>query len=76
LDSWNSVKSIGKFDRIDDGGLQVVRKFDRSVVINRFQSSNDFVLDIVPTKSASLVDDTEHDYWDAALGHPFQANMN
>jgi hypothetical protein len=76
LYSWNSVKSIGKFALIDDGVLQVVRKLDRSVVINTFQSGNDFVLDLVPSESASLADDTDYDFWHAALGHPFKANVN
>jgi hypothetical protein len=72
LYSWNSVKSIGKFALIDDGVLQVIRKLDRSVVINAFQSGNDFVLDLVPTESASLADDTDYDFWHAALGHPLK----
>jgi hypothetical protein len=76
LYSWNSVKSIGKFALIDDGGLQIIRKIDRSVVINTFQSGNDFVLDLVPSESASLAEDTDYDFWHAALGHPFKANMN
>jgi hypothetical protein len=76
LYSWNSVKSIGKFALIDDGVLQVVRKFDRSVVINTFQSANDFVLDLVPSESASLADDMDYDFWLAALGHPFKAKVN
>jgi hypothetical protein len=76
LYSWNSVKSIGKLALIDDGVLQVVRKLDRSVVINTFQSGNDFVLDPVPSESASLADDTDYDFWHAALGHPFKANVN
>jgi hypothetical protein len=76
LYSWNSVKSIGKFALIDDGVLQVVRKLNRSVVINTFQSGNDFVLDLVPNESASLADETDYDFWHAALGHPFKANVN
>jgi hypothetical protein len=76
LYSWNSVKSIEKFALIDDGVLQVVRKLDRSVVINTFQSGNDFVLDLVPSESASLANDTDYDFWHAALGHPFKANVN
>jgi hypothetical protein len=62
LYSWNSVKSIGKFALIDDGVLQVVRKLDRSVAINAFQSGNDFVLDLEPNESASLADDTDNDF--------------
>jgi hypothetical protein len=76
LYSWNSIKSIGKFALIDDGVLQVVRKSDRSVVINTFQSDNDFVLDLVPSESASLADDTDYDFWHAALGHAFKVNVN
>jgi hypothetical protein len=76
LYSWNSVKSIGKFALIDDGVLQVVRKLDRSVVINTFQSGNDFVLDLVPSESASLADDPDYDFWHAALGYSFKANVN
>jgi hypothetical protein len=76
LDSWNSVKSIGIFALIDDGVLQVVRELDRSVVINTFQSGNDFVLDLVLSESGSLTDDTDYDFWHAALGHLFKANVN
>jgi hypothetical protein len=49
---------------------------DRSVVINTFESGNDFVLYLVPSESASLADDTNYDVWHAALGHPFKANVN
>jgi hypothetical protein len=76
LNSWNSVKSIGKFTLIDDGVLQVVRKLDRSVVINTFQSGHNFVLDLVLSESALLADDMDYDVWHAALGHPFKANVN
>jgi hypothetical protein len=76
LYSWNSVKSIGKFTLIDHGVLRVVRKLDRSVVINTFQSGNDFVLDLVPSESASLADNMDYDFWHATLGHPFKANLN
>jgi hypothetical protein len=44
---WNSCKSKGKFTLIDDSILQVVHKLDRSVAINTFQSSNNFVLDLI-----------------------------
>jgi hypothetical protein len=74
LYSWNSVKSIGKFAVIDDGGLEVVRKLDRCVVINTSQSGNDFVLDLGPSESASFADETVYDFWHAALGHLFKAN--
>jgi hypothetical protein len=73
---WNSNKSIGKFALIDDGVLQVVHKLDRTIVINTVQSGNDFVLDLVLTKSASLADDTDDDFWHATLGHLFKANIN
>jgi hypothetical protein len=76
LDNWNSVKSIGKFALINDGVLQAVRKLDRSVVINTFQSGNDFVLDLVLSESALLADDKDYDLWHTALGHPFKANGN
>jgi hypothetical protein len=76
LYSWNNIKSIGKFALIDDGVLQVVRNLDRSVVIYTFQSGNDFVLDLVPSESASLADDTDYDFWHAALDHPFKATVN
>jgi hypothetical protein len=76
LYTWNSVKSIEKFALIDDGVLKVVRKLDRSVVRNTFQSGNDLFLDLVPSESASLADDTDYDFWHAALGHPFKANVN
>jgi hypothetical protein len=58
------------------GALQGVRKLDRSVVIITFQCGNDFVLDLVPSESASFADDTDYDFWHAALGHPFKANVN
>jgi hypothetical protein len=70
LYSWNSIKSIGKFALINDGILQVIRKIDRPVVINTFQSGNDFVLDLVPNESASLADEADYDVWHAPLGHP------
>jgi hypothetical protein len=73
LYSWNSIKSIGKFALIDDGSLQVVHKLDRSVVINTFQSSNNFVLDLVLSESVSLADDMDYDFWHAALGHLVQS---
>jgi transposase InsO family protein len=76
LYSWNRVKSIRKFALIDDGVLQVVSMLDRSVVINTFQSDYNFVLDLGPNESASLADDTDYDFWHAALGHPFKANVN
>jgi hypothetical protein len=76
LYSWNSSKLIWKFALIDDGVLQVVRKLDRSVVINTFQSGNDFVLDLVLSESGYLTDDTDYDFWHAALGHLFKANVN
>jgi hypothetical protein len=76
LNSWNSVKLIRKFALIDDGILEVVRKIDRSVVINTIQFGNHFVLDLVPSESASLVKDTDYDFRDAALGHLFKANLN
>jgi hypothetical protein len=59
LYSWNSVKLIGKSILIDEGVLQVVQNLAKSVVINIFQSGNDFVLDLVWSKSASLANDTE-----------------
>jgi hypothetical protein len=65
LYSWNSVKSIRKFALINDGVLQVVRKLDTSVVINTLQCSNDFVLDLGPSESASLADDIDYDFWHA-----------
>jgi hypothetical protein len=76
LYSWKSVKSIGKFALIDDGVLQVVRKLDRSVVINTFQSGNDFVLDLLPSESASPASEPGYDFWHAALGHPSKGNLN
>jgi hypothetical protein len=76
LYSWNSVKSIGKFALMNDGVLQVVHQIDRSLGINTFQSSNDFVLDLVRSESASLADDTDYDFRYTAVGHPFKANMN
>jgi hypothetical protein len=76
LYSWNSVKSIGKFALIDDGVFEGVRKLDRSVVINTFQSGNDFVLDLEPSESASLGDDRDYDFSHAAVSYPFKANVD
>jgi hypothetical protein len=61
---------------INDGLLKVVRKFDRSVVINTYQSSNDFVLNLIRSESALLAEDTDYELWNLALGHPFKAIMN
>jgi hypothetical protein len=61
---------------MDDVRLQVIRKIDRSLVINTFQYANDFVLDLMPSESVSLADDTDYDFWHAALGHPFKPNVN
>jgi hypothetical protein len=61
---------------IDDGVLQWVRQLDRSVVINTFQSGDDFVLDLELIESGSLTDDTDYDFWHAALDHLFKANVN
>jgi hypothetical protein len=72
----NSTKLIGSFALIDDGGLQGVRTLDRSVVINTFQFGNDLVLDLVATESASLADDTDYDFRDAALSYSFNAYVN
>jgi hypothetical protein len=76
LNSWNSVKSIKKLALIDDGDLQVNRKIDRSVVINNFQSSNDFGLGLLLSESSSLTDDTDFEFWHAALGYEFTAQVN
>jgi hypothetical protein len=73
---WNSVESIGKFALVDDGDRQVFRKLDRSVVINTFESATYFVLDLVLSECASLADDMDYDLRHAALGHPFNANLN
>jgi hypothetical protein len=73
---WKSIKSIGKFALIDDGVLQVVPKIDRSVVINTFQSINDFALDLVQSESASPANDIDHECWHATLGHLFKPNVN
>jgi hypothetical protein len=59
--SWKDVKSIGRFTLIDEDLLQVVRKSDRSVVINTFQSGNDFVLDLIPSESAAPASDSEYE---------------
>jgi hypothetical protein len=47
---------------IDDGILQVVRKVDRSVVINTFQSRHDFVFDLELSKSALLANEMDYDF--------------
>jgi hypothetical protein len=70
------VLAIGQFALIINGVLQVVRKLDSSVVINTFQSSNNVVLDLLPTESASIVDNMDYDFWPTALGHHFTAFMN
>jgi hypothetical protein len=67
---------IGNNALIDDGILQVVCQLDRSVVIDIFHSSNEFMLDLLPTESASLADDTDLECWYALLGHLFKANIN
>jgi hypothetical protein len=56
------VNSIQKFALIDAGILQVIRKIDRSVVINTLQSGNDWVIDHLPSRSASLADDSDYDF--------------
>jgi hypothetical protein len=43
---------------MDDDVLYIVLILDRSVIIHTFRSSNDFVLDLVLSKSASVADDT------------------
>jgi hypothetical protein len=68
LYSWNSIKSIGKFPLIGDGVLQILCSFHGSVVINTFQSANDFNFLHVLTKSESLAVDMDDEFWDAALG--------
>jgi hypothetical protein len=54
LYSWNSVKSRGPFALINYHDLQVIHKIDRCVVIHTFQTSNDFVLDLVLSESRCL----------------------
>jgi hypothetical protein len=76
LYSWNSVKSIEKFPLIIHGGLQVILKLNRSVVINTFQSANDFDLDIVQSEFASFADDTDYEFWYAAFGHIFKIHVH
>jgi hypothetical protein len=76
LYSWTSVKSIGKFAIINHPISQVVPKLDSSAVSNPFQSKNNFVLDLVPSKSASLANDTNYDFWHTFLIHLFNANVN
>jgi hypothetical protein len=44
---------------MDDGILQVDRIFDRCEVIHTFQSGYNFVLDLIPSESASLADDMD-----------------
>jgi hypothetical protein len=76
LYSCNRIKSIGKLALVDDCILQFVCKNDRSLVINTFQSGNDFVLDLVLSESASGARKTDYDFWHPTLGHPFKANVN
>jgi hypothetical protein len=64
------------FALIDVRGLEVVYKLDRSVVIDTIQSGNDCVLDLVPTESASLADDTNNEFRHPAFGQPEIANVN
>jgi hypothetical protein len=74
--SWNSVKSIGKFILIDDGMSQIVRKLDRSLIINTFQSSNNVILHLSQSESTSLTSDTDYYLWDATLDHLCKVNVN
>jgi hypothetical protein len=74
--SLNSVKLLGKFALIDDSFFQVVHKVDRSVIINIFRTSNDFVLNLVCNESVSLADDTDYHFWHTTLGHLFKVNVN
>jgi hypothetical protein len=56
--------------------LKIVHKIDRLLVINTFQSGKDFVLDLRQSESASLADDTDYNFWHAAMGPIFKANVN
>jgi hypothetical protein len=76
LYSWNSVKSIGNFTLINDSVLQIIRKLVRSLVINTFQSGNDFVLDLVSSECPSLANDMGYEFWHPALDQPIKANLN
>jgi hypothetical protein len=53
-----------------------VSKIVRSVEINTFQSSPDFVLDIIPSDSSSLADNSNYDFWHVPVGHPCKAIVN
>jgi hypothetical protein len=67
---------IGIYDLIDDRVVQVVHMVDQSVVVNTFNSNINCVLDLVVSESAYLADEMDYDFWHAALGHPFKANVN
>jgi hypothetical protein len=56
--------------------LQVVRLLDRSGVLTISQSGNDYVLDLVPSESQSLVHDPDYDFWHPAIAYLFKANVN
>jgi hypothetical protein len=76
LYSWNSIKLLGKFALNDNGNLLVVRKLDRSVPLNLFQSAKNFVLDLILSESTSHADNTDYDFWNPTLGPLFKANVN
>jgi hypothetical protein len=62
LVSLNSIRLIEKFALIDDGVLQMIHKLNISEDINTLQSGNDFVLDLVLSESASLVNDRDYKF--------------
>jgi hypothetical protein len=76
LYSWSCLKSIGNFPLIDYGILQVVHNLDRSIILKRVYSGNDYVFDLVSSEFAFLANDSVYDLWHAAFSHRLNANMN
>jgi ubiquitin C-terminal hydrolase len=48
---------------VDNSILQIVRMVDRSVVINTFQSSNNFILDCIPSEYTSFTNDMDYNFF-------------
>jgi hypothetical protein len=70
------IKLIGNIILINDGVLQIVRKIERFGVKITSQFFNYFILDLVPSDSASPALDVHYKFWHTALCDPFQANMS
>jgi hypothetical protein len=75
-DSSNSSKLLQIYALIYNSHLQLAQNIDRSVMINTYQSTNNVVVDLILSDSASLTNDADYNFQHAILGHPFKANMN